>query len=234
MVKQMQVPRTSFTRSVIIEAFLILLLAVLAATAGAQSGRRGITPPPPPPPEKLSEPPIVVEPTRSSAARAELGALPEYLLAHELQSLDKGSFTLGEFAGRVLVINLWASWCGPCRNEVPEYEKVRKEYAGRAVEFIALTTEDPRQASARVNQFVHDFKFGFRLGWADRETAQTLMNGRNAIPQTLVISSSGRVLSHWTGYSRGQGGDRLRQAIQSALADAGPATPKQELNSRPD
>jgi thiol-disulfide isomerase/thioredoxin len=157
---------------------------------------------------------------------AELGALPEQILRRELQSLDKGSFTLGDFTGKVVVLNFWASWCGPCRNEVPEYEKVRKEYAGRAVEFIALTTEDPRTATARVNQFIRDFKFGFRLGWADPETAHTLMNGRNAIPQTLIISSDGHILSHWTGYSRGQGGDRLRQAIQRALPEAAPATLK--------
>ena len=168
----------------------------------------------------------MVQPKRAENTLAELGALPEHILTRELKSLDKGSFTLGDFAGKVLVVNLWASWCGPCRNEVPEYEKVRKEYAGRPVEFIALTTEDPRTSSDRVSQFVRDFKFGFRLGWADRETALTLMNGRNAIPQTLVISTNGHILSHWTGYSRGQGGDRLRQTIQRALSDSSPTAEK--------
>ena len=43
----------------------------------------------------------------------------------------------------MIVVNVWATWCGPCRREVPDYEKVRKEFAGREVEFIALTTEDP-------------------------------------------------------------------------------------------
>lgn len=205
--------------------FPLLLLAAFAANAGAQSGRRGITPLPPPPPERLSEPPIVVQPERAPTM-AELGALPENIRTHQLQSLDKGSFSLGDFAGKVVVVNLWASWCGPCRNEVPEYEKVRKEYAGRGVEFIGLTTEDPRTASERVNQFVRDFKFGFRIGWADRETARTLMNGRNAIPQTLVIAPDGHIISHWTGYSRGQGGDRLRQTLKSALPEASPAAQK--------
>jgi thiol-disulfide isomerase/thioredoxin len=157
---------------------------------------------------------------------AESGAVPEYILTRQLQSLDKGSFSLGDFPGKVVVMNLWASWCGPCRMEIPEYEKVRKEYAGRAVEFIALTTEDPRTSTDRVNRFVHEVKFGFRLGWADRETARTLMNGRSAIPQTLVIASDGRVVSHWTGYSRAQGGDRLRQTIERALSDVSPAAQK--------
>ncbi len=194
----------------------LFLATVLAANAPAQSGRRGITPPPLPPTPTLSEPPI--QPERAPAA-AELRALPESVLTRQLKSLDKGSFSLADFGGKVLVVNLWASWCGPCRREVPEYEKVRKEYAGRAVEFIALTAEDPNTSSNRVKQFVRDFNFGFRMGWADRDTAATLMNGRNAIPQTLVIATDGRILSHWRGYSPGQGRDRLREAIEHALSD---------------
>ena len=158
-----------------------------------------------------------------SRPAADLNVLPENIRDRELQALDKGSFRLSDFSGKVLVVNLWATWCGPCRREVPDYEKVRKEYAGKPVEFIALTTEDPRVASEKVKQFARDFNFGFRLGWADRETAQVLMNGRSSIPQTLVIAANGRVVQHWSGYSSGQSRDRLREAIDSALAE-GPAS----------
>jgi thiol-disulfide isomerase/thioredoxin len=153
-----------------------------------------------------------------------LRALPETVRNRQFKSLDKGSFSLSDFGGKVLVVNLWASWCGPCRMEVPEYEKVRKEYAGRSVEFIGLTAEDPNTSANRVKQFVREVNFGFRLGWADRETALTLMNGRNAIPQTLVIAADGRIVNHWRGYSRGQGRDRLREAIERALSET-PTTP---------
>ncbi len=206
--------------------FPLLLLALFATNVAPQSGRRGVTKPSPPPPEKLSEPPIVVAQPEAALAAIVAGALPDNVRTRQLQSLDKGSFSLGDFPGKVVVVNLWASWCGPCRMEIPEYEKVRKEYAGHAVEFIALTTEDPRTSTDRVNRFVHEVKFGFRLGWADRETARTLMNGRSAIPQTLVIASDGRVVSHWTGYSRAQGGDRLRQAIEHVLSEASPTAQK--------
>jgi thiol-disulfide isomerase/thioredoxin len=201
---------------------LFLLAATLASNAASQSGRRGITPPPLPPAPTLSEPPI--QPERAPTAPAELRALPEDVRTRQLRSLDKGSFTLSDFQGKVLVINLWASWCGPCRREVPDYEKVRKEYAGRAVEFIALTAEDPNTSSSRVKQFVRDVNFGFRMGWADRETASELMNGRTAIPQTLVIATDGRILNHWRGYSPGQGRDRLREAIEHALSETPPQT----------
>ena len=153
-------------------------------------------------------------------APAELSALPESLLNRELQALDKGSFRLADFGGKVVVVNIWASWCGPCRMEIPDYEKVRKEYAGRAVEFIGLTTEDPRTSSDRVKQFVRSVNFGFRLGWADPLTARTLMSGKNAIPQTLVLAPDGHIVSHWRGYTRGQSRDRLRETIEHALSEA--------------
>ena len=195
---------------------LILMGAMIRASAAGQSGRRGLKPPPPPPPEQLSEPPIAPAPT----APAELTVLPESLLKRQLKALDNGSFSLGDFSGKILVINLWASWCGPCRREVPEYEKVRKEFAGRGVEFIGLTGEDPRTSSERVRRFVRDFNFGFRQAWADRETAVALMNGRNSIPQTLIIAPNGRVLSHWRGYSAGQSGNHLRDVLEHTLAES--------------
>ena len=205
---------------------LILLCAMFAVSAAAQSGRRGITPPPAPPPERMSEPPIVAPAERASVAPAELTALPESVFTRQLMALDSGSFSLADFRGKVLVVNLWASWCGPCRREVPEYEKVRKEFAGRAVEFIGLTAEDPRTASDRVKRFARDLNFGFRLGWADHETAGALMNGRGAIPQTLVIAPDGRILSHWRGYSPGQAGHHLRETIERALSEASPSAQK--------
>jgi thiol-disulfide isomerase/thioredoxin len=198
---------------------------MFAANATAQSGRRGITPPPPPRIETLSEPPLPSTADRVETAPAELRVMPQSVLTHQLKALDKGSFSLSDFGGKVIVVNLWASWCGPCRREVPEYEKVRKEYTGRAVEFIGLTTEDPRTSYDRVKQFVRDVNFGFRLGWADRETASTLMNGRNAIPQTLVIAADGHIVSHWRGYSQGQGRDRLHEAIESALSETSALQP---------
>jgi thiol-disulfide isomerase/thioredoxin len=196
---------------------LLLLALVFAVNAAAQSGRRINTTTP------RTEPPIQApvwaqpEPVVRADPPAEMSILPDGILKRQLQALDKGSFRLADFSNHVVVLNLWATWCGPCRMEIPDYEKVRKEYAGRGIEFIALTTEDPRTSSDRVRQFVREFNFGFRLGWADRDTAQTLMNGRNSIPQTIVIAPDGRIVSHWRGYSRGQSADRLRDAIKRAL-----------------
>ena len=196
---------------------LLLLLAVVMTTSAApQSGRR-ITNPQPTYTAPIQPPVNPEPPPRTTAAPAPLSFVPESLRERQIKGLQKESFRLADFQGKVIVINLWASWCGPCRREIPEYEKVRKDYEGRAVEFVALTTEDPREASDAVNKFLRQVSFGFRLGWADREMARFLMNGRGAIPQTIVIDSDGRVVKQWSGYAPGRSGDRLRDAIDQVL-----------------
>ena len=143
--------------------------------------------------------------------------LPLSLRERQISALDNSTFRFDDFQGKVLVINIWASWCGPCRREVPEYESVRKAYAGRQVEFIGLTTENPETDVIRVTKFLRDVSFGFRLGWADDQMADFLMNGRDSIPQTLVVDGDGRVIKHWTGYTRGRSGERLKEAIDHGL-----------------
>jgi thiol-disulfide isomerase/thioredoxin len=200
---------------------LLLLAAACFVNATAQSGRRGsVSPAESAPIQPSSNPEPEIRPTASALVLPELRAIPDTIGARQIKGLDNTSFRLADFRGRVVVINLWASWCGPCRREIPEYEKVRKSYQGKNVEFIGLTVEDPRSAADRVNKFLHDVSFGFRLGWADRETARTLMNGRTAIPQTYVIDGEGRVVSHWNGYAVGQSGSRLKQTIEEAIKES--------------
>lgn len=191
---------------------------MVATSAAAQSGRRLTNPPPPKPPEPPAES-LTATPEKAEIAPSGLAALPKSLLERELESIDNSTFRLADFSNKVIVLNLWATWCGPCRREVPDYEKVRKEYAGRDVEFIGLTTEDPITARNKVQKFAREHNFGFRLGWADRETALVLSNGRRAIPQTLVIAPGGRIINHWTGYSPNQSGDWLRAAIERGLSE---------------
>ena len=197
---------------------LSLACAAFAAAASAQSGRRPTAPPAPPPVAGPTTAPAAPERTVSAQAPAvAVSALPADLMKRELRSLDKGSFRLADFGGKVLVVNLWATWCGPCRSEIPDFEEIRKEYSNRGVEFVGLTTENPSTDEGRVRQFLRDVKFGFRLGWADRETAVGLMQGRYTIPQTYVLDGEGRVLLHMRGYGAERGVARLRDAIDRGL-----------------
>jgi thiol-disulfide isomerase/thioredoxin len=200
---------------------VILFLATISVLyASAQSGRRVVTTRTTP--TAPIQPPLTPEPelpaSKTSSTVGELLFLPESLREREIKPIGGESFRLSDFSGKVVVINLWASWCGPCRREVPEYEKVRKNFDGRSVEFVALTTDDPRFTD-RVNRFLREVTFGFRLGWADSEMARTLMNGKGAIPQTLVLDSEGHVINHWVGYAPSRNGERLKETIESALKD---------------
>lgn len=197
---------------------LFLLAALSAISVTPQSGRRITTPASTTPPAPV-QPPLTPEPEVRSGPRplTELMILPERVRERTIKAIGKDNFRIADFEGKVVVINLWASWCGPCRREIPEYERVRNEYAGKDVVFIGLTTEDPRYEGERVQRFLRDVNFGFRLGWADGEMARTLTNGRRSIPQTLVIDPDGRIISHWDGYAAGWSGKRLKQAIEQAL-----------------
>jgi len=198
-------------------ALLLLLLVASVARVESQSGRRVSNPTQTAPIQAPLNPPENFPAPTSHELAEPLRFLPEKLLERKIQALDKGTFKLADFHGKVIVINLWASWCPPCRREVPEYEKVRKEYQGQEVEFIGLTTDNPDSSSRQVAQFLHTVPFGFRLGWADREMERTLSNGKNEIPQTLVIDGAANVVKHWTGYAPGRSGERLKMTIEEAI-----------------
>ena len=196
---------------------LFLLAAISVLNFGFQSGRRINTPASTTPPAPV-QPPVNPVPEIKSAPRlTELLFLPESIRERQIKAIKDQNFRLADFEGKVLVINLWASWCGPCRREVPEYERVREEFESRDVVFVGLTTEDPNRSADRVQRFLREVDFRFRLGWADRELQRYLMNGKNAIPQTMVIDTEGRIVSHWEGYAQNRSGNRLKQAIQQAL-----------------
>ena len=98
-------------------------------------------------------------------------------------------------------------WTMPSRSA--GYERVRKSYAGQEVEFVALTTEDPDEAGDAVKKFCVRSTLGFRVGWADREMARTLMNGGKR------DSANDRHRYRWP---RGQTLDWLRSGTQRRQA----------------
>jgi len=151
------------------------------------------------------------------AAPPELPDLPLEVAVVPLKDANGASFNLGDFFGKVMVINLWATWCGPCRREIPELVQLNKEFRSRGVEMIGLSTEDPDAATEKVRKFIQDFQIDYRIGWAPVQVAAPLMQGHQAIPQTLVISRDARILKHFRGFSPANTSTQLKQALEEAL-----------------
>jgi thiol-disulfide isomerase/thioredoxin len=154
--------------------------------------------------------------------------MPEDIAARELTDVGGRPFRLSDFAGRVYVLNLWATWCGPCRAEIPGLNKVYEAYAARGVEFVGLTTENPEFDGEKVRTFARDLRMKYRLGWLDRETALAVTalgptgRGRFAIPQTFVVAADGRIVLHVRGYNP-RVPDMVRAGVEQALALPNPA-----------
>jgi thiol-disulfide isomerase/thioredoxin len=141
----------------------------------------------------------------------------------ELKAVSGAPIKLSSYAGKVLLVNLWATWCPPCKAEVPELIKLNQEFRSQGVEVIGLSTEDPDDSEDLVREFVHTFKVDYRVGWAGRPVAYALMQGRDSIPQSFVISRTGRIVKRFVGFNPAFTPGQIREALQEALNDKGAA-----------
>ena len=155
-------------------------------------------------------------PAPAPAAPPELADLPPAVSVAPLKDAKGESFKLADFFGKVQVVNLWATWCGPCRREIPELVKLNKEFHSRGVEIIGLSTENPDASAEKVRKFIQDFQIDYRIGWAPAEVGVPLMQGHEAIPQIFVISRDGRILQRFIGYSAAYS-TQLKQVLEDAL-----------------
>ena len=147
--------------------------------------------------------------------------LPQPVLAAENLSTNGAPIKLGDYSGKVLLVNLWATWCGPCRMETPELVKLNKEFKDRGVEMIGLSTEDPDGSALKVQEFVREYKVDYQIGWAKREVALALMQGKNNIPQSFIIAPDGRILKRFIGFDPQRTPAQLKQALEQALVEKG-------------
>ena len=168
-------------------------------------------------------PPTAAKTNRPTARiSAGLTALPRQVLDAENRAASgTAPIKLSDYSGKILFINIWATWCGPCRIETPELVKLHKEYQSRGVEIIGLSTEDPDASAQRVLQFVRDYDVDYQIGWATREVAQILMQGRTAIPQSFIIGRDGRILRRFVGFDPDSTPSQLKQALEDALVEKG-------------
>lgn len=120
---------------------------------------------------------------------------------------------LSQWRGKVLVLNFWASWCAPCREEMPDFDALRRQYQGRGVEFVGIAIDNEQN----VAQFLQTMPVSYPIligEGAALTLARQLGNNSGALPYTLVIDSGGNIaLSHLGLLPR----EQLDKALQGLL-----------------
>jgi thiol-disulfide isomerase/thioredoxin len=143
-----------------------------------------------------------------AAPEGQIGAIaPDFEVQKLATGTEKVSST--EFKGKVMVIDFWATWCGPCRKAFPEFEKTYRDYQGKGVVFAAITDEDRKVAEDFIRRMNYSFPFY-------RDPYGLVAKGFkvSGLPSTVVVGKDGKIVAHFTGADPAS----LRAAIDEALA----------------
>lgn len=118
---------------------------------------------------------------------------PAALYAAGFRDLRGEPQSLGQFQGRILVLNFWATWCAPCREEMPAFDRVHRRWQSRGVAFVGVSAEPPE----KVERFRRDVPVGYALwvgGDEVGELSRRLGNRLGVLPHTVIFGPAGEVL----------------------------------------
>jgi len=185
--------------------FSLLSIALSSSCNPTDSSRDGSTNAPTPPPAANISPRQTNSQAQPAAA-ATTPSSPEDALTDEqrnaaMTTLDGKAFKLSDLDGKVVILNVWATWCGPCRKEIPDFIKIQEDYQGRGVEVLGVTAEDERNTADAVREFVKEYKINYKVVWVDQAGWGAYLLPTGAIPQTNIIGQDGRLLRKFRGYS---------------------------------
>jgi thiol-disulfide isomerase/thioredoxin len=128
-----------------------------------------------------------------TAAPAEQPKVPDTLPQFELKDRDGKLRRLGAWAGRPLMVNYWATWCAPCRREIPLLNRLRKERAGQNLEIVGIAVdfrEDVLKYAAETT-----ISYPLLIGEEDGLTAVTAVGMQPAFPFTIFADSQQRIVA---------------------------------------
>lgn len=120
------------------------------------------------------------------------------ILGSTLHTLDGVPQTLAGLRGRILVINYWATWCAPCREEIPLFVRLQQEYAARNVQFVGIAVDQ----TDKVRDFAREFNINYPLliaGLDAVELSRKAGNKAGVLPYTLVLDRSGKITARLVG-----------------------------------
>ena len=160
---------------------LVVVLGLSIAAAAIYYGTRGAVPT------------TAVPPAPLAARDGWTGkTAPEFVL----KSLDGESLKLSDFRGRITLVNFWATWCAPCRVEMPALVALRDAYHGRGFEVVGVAMDDDDRA--KVAAFVHDMHVGYPIVLKDASVGKAY-GGVRYLPQSFLLDRDGKVLAHIVG-----------------------------------
>jgi len=143
--------------------------------------------------------------------KANYPALPEV----EFQTLEGQGYRLADLRGRVVILNFWATWCGPCRGEIPEFNVMQRELGGRGLSIVGVTSHDTPE---QIREFQKDVPQDYTVLVGPADTPERFSNGPG-LPVTYVLDREGRVREKIIG-PRNRAGF---EALVKPLLDEAPA-----------
>lgn len=145
-----------------------------------------------------------------------------------MRTLEGDSASVGP-GEQLTLLNLWATWCGPCRQEFPDLEALRRDYASRGLRVLAVSVDIGDDA--KVREFAEQHGAGFTIGRDAEGRAQRLFQ-TVGLPETFLIAPDGTLI--WRHFGALQpGAVELRRRIDQALEGAGAASRASSSRSKP-
>lgn len=120
----------------------------------------------------------------------------------DLENIQGGRITSADFNGKVVVLDMWATWCGPCRQALPHYIELQKQYGDHGVSVFGVSMDnpsDPFSALGTVRDFAAQHNFNYPCAMGD-QSFSAQVPGQQMLPTTLFIDQTGRVRYVARGY----------------------------------
>ena len=150
----------------------------------------------------------------STVAKGERRAAPDL----SGKTIDDKQLSVSSFKGKVVVLNVWGSWCAPCRAEAPNFEKVYTDLKAQGVQFVGINVADPQVKSALAFEKQYGVSYPSLYDPSSKlmlRFAKGTLNPQ-AIPSTLVLDRDGKIAARSLA---GLSEDRLRSMIAPVLAE---------------
>ena len=132
--------------------------------------------------------------------------------------MDNRRMRLSDYAGSVVVLDFYATWCQPCREETPHLVELHKRYSAAGLNIIGLNVGGETDAE-KVPAFISEFQIPYALGFPDREMANFYLSDNNGIPQAFVFDRKGNLVRRFISYGPEMPAE-MERVIQAQLANS--------------